>query len=332
MKRRYFNLNIKHPCWDKELSAADYWLGERRVAPVFFGFDSVEEVMSGVIKTSLKTKQTNEMLEFLNLTKMAIVQEFDPIIITIGSGHAWIYRPIGVPKSGAKLEFQRNGKMASDVPKYYALEFIADKIPIARIPYILASMKTNQAFSRGTFREIRSVAADELASYRGNIAAIQSIIGWEPGFSVDPMECISSIEFETLIAKLFESNGFFVPAHRGGALKDVDLFAYLEREFENRLLNVGQQSVLSIQAKMAVRNRGMRIKLGEWLQSSSENYLITLETRPSLELMKFSDEGRYLTRDWIKSAVGSVPAVNGWLSRSLQWADSGNGHSATWPL
>lgn len=319
MKRRYFNLNVKHPHWGNVSSAADYWLGERRVAPVFFGSDSVEDVMSGVMRTSLKTRQRNELCEFLDLTKRALDEDFDPIIVTIGSGHVWIYRPIGEPNSGDKFEFLRKGEMASDVPKYYAVEFIADGIPISSVPYILASMKANQAFSRGTFREIRSVAADELASYRGNVAAIQSLIGWEPSFSVEPLECVSSVEFETLIAKLFESNGFFVPAHRGGVLKDVDLFAYLEDEAENRLLNVGQQRVLSIQLKIAARSKKTRIQLREWLQSSKKNYLITLESRPSVELQEFSDQGRYLTRGWVKSAVARSPAVDRWVSRSLQW-------------
>jgi hypothetical protein len=249
-----------------------------------------------------------------------MVEKFDPIIVTIGSGHAWIYRPIGEPKSGDKFEFLRKGERASDVPKYYEVEFIADGIPVSSLPYILASMRANQAFSRGTFREIRSVAADELASYRGNVAAIQSLIGWEAGFSVDPLECISSVEFETLIAKLVESDGFFVPAHRGGVLKDIDLFAYLESEAENRLLNVGEQRVISIQLKMAVRSKETRIQLRKWLQSSNKNFLITLESRPSIELKEFSDQGRYLTRDWVKSAVARAPSVDRWLSRSLQWA------------
>jgi hypothetical protein len=320
MTRRYFNLNIKHPKWDKKSSAADYWLGERRVAPVFFGSDSVEDVNAGVIKTSLKTKQRNELCDFLILTEKARKEHFDPIIVTIGSGHAWIYRPIGEPKSGDKFGFERNGEWTFDLPKYYEVEFIADGIPIPSVPYILASMKANQAFSRGTFREIRSVAADELASYRGNVAAIQSLIGWEPGFSVDPLECLSSVEFETLIAKLVESDGFFVPAHRGGVLRDIDLFAYLESEAENRLLNVGEQRVVSIQLKMAVRSKETRIQLRKWLQSSNKNFLITLESRPSVELKEFSDQGRYLTRDWVKSAVARAPSVDRWLSRSLQWA------------
>ena len=276
--------------------------------------------MSDVMKASLKTRQRNELREFLNLTKDAMVEDFDPIIVTIGSGHAWIYRPIGAPKSGDKFEFVRNGEKTFDLPKYYEVDFIVDGVPISSVPFILASMKANKAFSRSTFREIRSVAADELASYRGNVAAIQSLIGWDPGFSVDPLECIASVEFETLIAKLVESNGFFVPAHRGGVLKDIDLFAYLEREAENRLLKLGEQRVISIQLKLAVRSKGARSQLREWLHSSKENFLITLESRPSVELKEFSDQGRYLTRDWVKSAVARVPTVDRWLSRSLQWA------------
>ena len=319
LTKRYFNLNIKHPLWDGASSAAEYWLRERRVAPVFFGFDSVEDVLSGVIKTPLKTRQKNELLEFLNLTRKAKLQKFDPIIVTISSGCAWIYRPVGEPKSGDLLEFRRNEEMTSDIPKYYEVEFIGEDIPVSRTPYILASMKANEAFSRGTFREIRSGAEDDRASYRGNIAAIQSLIGWEPGFSIDRLECMSSVEFETLVSKLFESNGFFVPAYRGGVLRDVDLFAYLENEAENRLLNVGTQRTISIQLKMAVRSRGLRVQLGEWLRRSSENYLITLEDLPSSELKEYSNQGRYLTRDWIKSAVARVPAVDQWLSRSLNW-------------
>lgn len=53
LTRRYFNLNIKYPHWDGLSSAAEYWLRERRVAPVFFGFDSVEDIMAGVIKPPL---------------------------------------------------------------------------------------------------------------------------------------------------------------------------------------------------------------------------------------------------------------------------------------
>lgn len=82
LKKRYFNLNIKHPHWDRDTSAAEHWLGQSR-APVFFGFDSVEDVMAGVIETPLNPRQTNEMLEFLRVSENAASEKFDPIIATI---------------------------------------------------------------------------------------------------------------------------------------------------------------------------------------------------------------------------------------------------------
>jgi hypothetical protein len=53
MRRRYFNLNIKHPYSDQSASAAALWLREKRAAPVFFRFDSFDDVMSDNIKTPL---------------------------------------------------------------------------------------------------------------------------------------------------------------------------------------------------------------------------------------------------------------------------------------
>lgn len=274
--------------------------------------------MAGVIETPLNPRQTNEMLEFLRVSENAASEKFDPIIATIGSGSVWIYRPVGGPKSGDLFEFCRNDQLASDVPKYYEVEIIKQE-PVSSIPYILASMKANQAFSRNTFREIRAGAEDDQVSYRGNIAAIQSLIGWERGFHVDRLECVSSVEFETLVAKLFESHGFFVPAHRGGTLSNVDLFAYPENSSKNDLINIGSQQAISIQLKMAVRSRAFRIQLGNWLRASTENLLITLEDRPSPELIEFSRQGRYLTREWIRSAIARAPEVERWLSRSLNW-------------
>lgn len=319
-RKRYFNLNIKHPNWESEPSAIEYWLQSRRQAPVFFGDDSVEDIMAGVIRTPLKTSAKNEMLRFLNITKTGKLENFDPIIVTIGSGFAWIYRLVGEPKSGERFVTPRKKKEAlCDVPKFYEVDFIRENIPLAEVPYILSSMKANQAFSRSTFREIRSISGDERASYKGNIAAIESLTGWDPGFNIDPIECISSVEFETLVAKIFENNGFFVPAHRGGVLKDVDLFAYLENKNHNKLFDVSQDQGISIQLKLEVRNQDQRKHLARWLESSKTHFLITLETSPSKELQEFFNEGRYVTRDWVAAAVSRSPAVDHWLSRSTSW-------------
>jgi hypothetical protein len=42
---------------------------------------------------------------------------------------------------------------------------------------------------------------------------------------VELIQCLSSVEIETLVAKLFEESGCFVPVYRGGVLKDVEIVA-----------------------------------------------------------------------------------------------------------
>ena len=89
----------------------------------------------------------------------------------------------------------------------------------SEIPLILSSMSASAYYYMGTFREI---------SDPGNIKALQSIVG-EPVDAISSpaefIQCLSSVEIETLVAKLFEESGCFVPAYRGGVLKDVDILA-----------------------------------------------------------------------------------------------------------
>jgi len=83
---------------------------------------------------------------------------------------------------------------------------------ITAVPAILASITSNAYYYSGTFREIKD---------SGNIKAIEAIKDGNVSCIAqkDPcnlLECLSSFELETLIAKLLEENGCFVPAYRGG--------------------------------------------------------------------------------------------------------------------
>ena len=173
-------------------------------------------------------------------------------------------------------------------------------------------MRSNQAFSRKTFTEIGKEKKDSDSNYQGNIAAIQSIIGWEEGFEVDPYQCISSIQFETLIAKIFESDGFFVPAHRGGTLDTVDLFA--------KKLN----EILSIQLKIGLQDSAVIEKVQEWLNISENNYLITPERKASSKLQDYYNSGKYLTREWITQKLETRPKIKDWMNQSLDWLPEKN--------
>src|SRR5207247_1188083 len=94
------------------------------------------------------------------------------------------------------------------------------------VPPVLAGINANAWLSRGTYREMTNW---------GNIKAVERALGHplppehlkkENCGVPQLLECLSSVELETLVAKLFEAAGCFVPAYRGGCIQYVDLFAH----------------------------------------------------------------------------------------------------------
>ena len=231
-KIEYYNLNIKlnnelklnNNIQLQNLFNAAHNLEKMNRAPIFFG-DYEHEDYTNAKKNKKKledfnTKQLNEACEFINLYKV----NKEARIITIGDEKIWIYKIKGQIKNG-NIEFDKIR------PKYYDIEFIKKKkdFKIEDVPYILATMKTNQAFSRNTFRKI-----DE-KKYEANIAAIKFLIGELNDFKIDPLKTLPSVQLETLIAKIFEKNKAFIPAWRGGTLKGIDIIAKFEKNIPYNL-------------------------------------------------------------------------------------------------
>lgn len=103
-----------------------------------------------------------------------------------------------------------------DYVKFLPVES-SGQFSFSEIPLILSSMSASAYYYMGTFREIADL---------GNVRALQCLMGYEPPPTLtaqDLMSCLSSIELETLTAKIFEEAGCFVPAYMGGVLKDVDI-------------------------------------------------------------------------------------------------------------
>ena len=73
------------------------------------------------------------------------------------------------------------------------------------------------------YNEIMQIINEK--KYEGNIAAIKYLIGELNDFKIDPLKTLSSVQLETLVVKIFEKNGAFIPAWRGGTLKDIDIIA-----------------------------------------------------------------------------------------------------------
>jgi hypothetical protein len=126
------------------------------------------------------------------------------IIVVAHEGDVWLLRPSG------KVEFVKSTvgyKEEGGFVKLLPVE-ILKRVSLADVPHVLASIGANRYYSSGCSREISGI---------GNIRAIQSVLGLEiarptvPGLQA-VLECLSSVELETLVARLFEEAGLFVPA------------------------------------------------------------------------------------------------------------------------
>ncbi len=231
--------------------------------------------------------------------------------MTIDSGFIWIYKIIGESQFGKEFQFIYKKTGEDVIPKYYPIEVI-EKVEISKAPYILAAMKSSQAFARGTFTEINK----NNSKYSGNIAAIRSILKDLTDFKINPFRCLSSVELETLIAKIFEELGSFVPAHRGAILKDVDLFVDITNADPSIKQQFDSLKKISIQVKIDIAESTDLTNLKRFLRTNS-NILITAEETHHPDLIEFGKQ--YLNAQWLQGQLASLPNTKTWLDKSLDW-------------
>jgi len=319
-KIEYYNLNIKlnnelklnNNIQLQNLFNAAHNLEEMNRAPIFFG-DYEHEDYTNAKKNKKKledfnTKQLNEACEFINLYKV----NKEARIITIGDEKIWIYKIKGQIKNG-NIEFDKIR------PKYYDIEFIKKKkyFKIEDVPYILATMKTNQAFSRNTFRKI-----DE-KKYEANIAAIKFLIGELNDFKIDPLKTLPSVQLETLIAKIFEKNKAFIPAWRGGTLKGIDIIAKFEKNIPYNLFKKKiKEKKIRIQVKIQLNDKNKLEELKKLLKKPNF-FLITAEDGPLKKLKKYHEKN-YLTSKWIKKQIYNYDEIKKWYEECIKWLPTQN--------
>ena len=319
-KIEYYNLNIKlsnelklnNNIQLQNLFNAAHNLEKMNRAPIFFG-DYEHEDYTNAKKNKKKledfnTKQLNEACEFINLYKV----NKEARIITIGDEKIWIYKIKGQIKNG-NIEFDKIR------PKYYDIEFIKKKkyFKIEDVPYILATMKTNQAFSRNTFRKI-----DE-KKYEANIAAIKFLIGELNDFKIDPLKTLPSVQLETLIAKIFEKNKAFIPAWRGGTLKGIDIIAKFEKNIPYNLFKKKiKEKKIRIQVKIQLNDKNKLEELKKLLEEHNF-FLITAEDGPHKELEKYHEKN-YLTSKWIKKQIYNYDEIKKWYEECIKWLPTQN--------
>ena len=219
----------------------------------------------------------------------------DKYIVVIYCGEVVLLRPTG-PVRFAKSEVR---------PRYdgYVKLLPVQEIfrqPIKAVPAILAGINANRYYSSGTFREI---------SDNGNKTALQCIVDDSKVraplqcTAINALECLSSVELETLVAKLFEELGCFVPAYRGGVIKDVDIFAHNNSSVKLSLCGITllPKSRYALQVKL-------RTKLK--MPPNGVDYLVTGSDVSGASV---------LGESWLSDAIKCSPSTRDWLITSLSW-------------
>jgi hypothetical protein len=328
MSYRYFNLNIRHevttsqkddaPASHKKKSAAAFWLDEKKMAPIFFGAGRLQSYSKGEFGEWVAPQSKSGVSEFIKMGYSKPEEQEVVQLVTIDDGNVWVYRPAGEIREADQITFRRakSNELVTDIPKVIPIEHIRT-LSIAEVPLVLSSMKVNQSFSRGTFREIDRKRE---GAYLGNIAAIQYVTDiWEQNFQVDPLDCLSSLEFETLIAKIFEEFGCFVPAYKGGFLKDFDLIIKADKNLRIENIHLNEGVPFCIQLKLRFEKSP---ELEEWIGSGNGSHIaISLDKEKDLDDLFSNTTIRSCVkgRDWIRSTLLRLPITSRWLEQSLHW-------------
>jgi hypothetical protein len=213
----------------------------------------------------------------------------DAVIVAIHDGTLYLVRPNGSVvfwQCACEIGYAKSGQYVKLLPVE-----VVQKRRLSDVPGVLATMTANAYYYTGTFREI---------SDWGVRRALQHVLD-EPCDEVQTSKqlllCLSSIEIETLIAKLLEEHGCFVPAYRGGALKGIDIFARnrSDKVVEVAGISIAPSARISIQVKRTS-------DLGE--PPNGCDYLIVAER----------------DADAILLSLRSSERTKSWLHESLSWA------------
>lgn len=260
----------------------------------------------GKIGTNPVSADVEKFIELFNST-----QNDDSIILSIGEDEIstdslYIYQKDGPLEEITSLSVdKKNYKTCNYVDNAIGFKIkLLKKIKVVECPLVLATIKSNTRLTMGTFKSIEDPNNPDshMNSYYGNIKALEYILhDKKEKVSVDSfaeyMECLSPIEFETLIAKLKEEEGYFVPAYKGGMLKDYDLICKRDSRQENIQIKLN----LSKDTYNKYKKKGLII----YCVSKSEKIV-----DPTVTIYNWQD---------IEKQINKSPKTKKWLSQTLDW-------------
>jgi hypothetical protein len=270
----YILLNINR----NSVNYVDDWIKKRNIAPIFYGKSTINEIINNPKKFPRDASMfINTFLKINN----------DVILFSIGNSNLYIYKQMGIVKEYNEY----NETVDGDIVKGIKIEILKE-VEIKKCPLILITVKSNRYMSSGTFRKLNPIS--ESNSYFGNILSIQYLLTNEMqelktfrGY----LFCLSSLEFETLIAKMFEEKGYFVPAYKGGFIKNYDLFCTKD------------DKTISLQIKL-------EMELDYFNESIDYFYCINNNMGSEVKIKNWKN---------IEEELEKCPNTKKWLSKTLHW-------------
>lgn len=257
-------------------------------AVIFFGHTKVNDLLRN------KYPKKKQAIEFCKSGWPSDRKNTTAVVIS--SGELWLVRP--------KSRVRDLKREKHNIPKAMEIKVLKRK-KLTDIPAVLANISTNRYLSSGTFREI------DKTKYRGKIKAIRAVLGKSLSRSdrrkkhlnaTDLFDCLSSVELETLVSKLFENKGCFVPAYRGGYLKDIDIFARNDSTKSINLdgISIAPKQTISIQVKTKIGKK----------EPIVADYFIALDTHK---------DDKSFDANWLLKQVKNSSSTKSWLLKSLSW-------------
>jgi hypothetical protein len=275
-------------------SLAEDWLAgknplKRPAVPIFFGRCSIADLAAGKCDKQAKHFYESSLPENREHT----------VITVVGRGKVWFLKAVGA------LEEYDPGPSEEHTWKMMPVELLIPRpFRLKDVPPVLAGMGVNAHFGRRTYTEV--------TGWFGNVKAIQCALGRplpsehlliENCGAPQLLECLSSVELETLVAKLFEAAGCFVPAYRGGCVQYVDLFAHNDSAAPIGLGGL----VVPARGRVAVQVKG-------WQQL--DRCPGEVDCFVAFEAPKAPD---CYDGTWVLTQAARFPIVLAWLKRSLHW-------------
>lgn len=262
-------------------------------AAIYFGRSRVKDLLKG-------KGDDKQAVQFCQCAEAD--QREDTRMVVMAGDDVWILKPAGSVYEEEPIP--RKGGIRKIMPVK-----ILCRNQMIEVPPVLAGIRSNKFLGFGTFRPITNW---------GNIKALHSMLGIPiPLEHLDKsncdacqlLECLGSIELETLVAKVFEAAGCFVPAYRGGTLIKADVFA------ENKSAKAIELDGVVVPAKKTIS-----IQVKGWSdehRSSEIHYMFRLPNRRLIGKGEISAE-------WLLQVLNSRrkdPAfeqVRFWLRFSLK--------------